>query len=361
MEIINQISNAERELVVKAKRSKQLNLVLGDTWCLLDPIWYRRWLDCTSNNMVSSAVPPGEIDNTRMVDNATGDLAKNLCEDMDYTLIPSSIYDSLVEIYGGGPRIVRQVVSYNKASTMGVIDIYPLKYNIFVANDTCSEEDLPASPAMTFYNSKYSDFDTIKKTVAAGLQMSEKDSYRLWARDPKYFDSRSDIHVSESKSAVSNDGVKYVQHIADSLPGSWVYLPEEVIYAVDYPKGVIDLLVEKCSSTTATYDSSDHDKKKLQGSMNDFRGGLLNLWMKKLKPGDELDACDDESNWFESIVVDDPKIAPGSVKIHFKGWSSKWDLEFKPQQFGFRLAPLYSKVGNWRELLKVINISDKIK
>lgn len=88
-----------------------------------------------------------------------------------------------------------------------------------------------------------------------------------------------------------------------------------------------------------------------------------------LQEGDYLDAEDNELKWYDSRVA---KVYPAgsmdaelpahlmdieedTLKIHFMGWSSRFDIIFK--RSSPKLAPLFSKVPVWRKF----RVGDKIE
>jgi hypothetical protein len=70
-------------------------------------------------------------------------------------------------------------------------------------------------------------------------------------------------------------------------------------------------------------------------------------WKRRLRVGDKIDAMDKTKNWFEAVVVE---VHPQSIKVHFKGWDSKWD-EVIPLE-SERIERLHSKTFPWRESLQ---------
>ena len=47
--------------------------------------------------------------NTSLLEGGTNKLKRNLLEDLDYYLVPSELYKTFEELYGGGPDVVRNV------------------------------------------------------------------------------------------------------------------------------------------------------------------------------------------------------------------------------------------------------------
>ncbi|KAE8986390.1 hypothetical protein PR003_g22839 [Phytophthora rubi] len=69
----------------------------------------------------------------------------------------------------------------------------------------------------------------------------------------------------------------------------------------------------------------------------------LEQWRADLKLGQMVDALDTDSKWYEATIVD---ITDGQAKVHYRGWSSKWDEWLA--RTSPRLLPLHSKVRDWR-------------
>ncbi|GMF46041.1 unnamed protein product [Phytophthora fragariaefolia] len=68
-----------------------------------------------------------------------------------------------------------------------------------------------------------------------------------------------------------------------------------------------------------------------------------NAWRFELQIGQLLDALDTDKHWYESRVVDMDAVY---VRVHYRGWTSKWDEWVR--RTSARLAPLHTKVPNWR-------------
>ncbi|CEG49503.1 ubiquitinspecific protease [Plasmopara halstedii] len=68
-----------------------------------------------------------------------------------------------------------------------------------------------------------------------------------------------------------------------------------------------------------------------------------NNWRFELHVGQLIDARDTDRKWYESRVV---ALKSQYVKVHYRGWTSKWDEWI--ERTSTRLAPLYTKIHNWR-------------
>jgi len=85
------------------------------------------------------------------------------------------------------------------------------------------------------------------------------------------------------------------------------------------------------------------------GELADWRRGRFysdieqNAWRFQLEVGQLIDALDTDKRWYESRIVDVDAVY---VKVHYRGWTSKWDEWLR--RTSTRLAPLHTKVPNWR-------------
>ncbi|KAG6617448.1 Ubiquitin-specific protease [Phytophthora cinnamomi] len=68
-----------------------------------------------------------------------------------------------------------------------------------------------------------------------------------------------------------------------------------------------------------------------------------NAWRFELYLDQLVDALDTDKRWYESRIVDMDAVY---VKVHYRGWTSKWDEWLR--RTSARLAPLHTKVPNWR-------------
>eukprot|EP01130_Rhizamoeba_saxonica_P005401 TRINITY_DN2157_c0_g1_i2.p1 TRINITY_DN2157_c0_g1~~TRINITY_DN2157_c0_g1_i2.p1 ORF type:complete len:666 (-),score=107.14 TRINITY_DN2157_c0_g1_i2:11-2008(-) len=92
--------NREKLGVTKIDR---IEVTKDDSWYILDTRWINQWRDFITNN----GDPPGEISNHRLF-LKNGNLKKNLKKNIHYRGVNKLVWKYLVEIYGGGPEIVRK-------------------------------------------------------------------------------------------------------------------------------------------------------------------------------------------------------------------------------------------------------------
>lgn len=77
----------------------------------------------------------------------------------------------------------------------------------------------------------------------------------------------------------------------------------------------------------------------------DWSPEALEQWRAELKTDQVVDALDTDSKWYEATIVG---ITDAKVKVHYRGWSSKWDEWLN--RSSPRLMPLHSRVRDWRKL-----------
>jgi len=92
----------------------------------------------------------------------------------------------------------------------------------------------------------------------------------------------------------------------------------------------------------------------------EVRGNVTGIWpradfelVNRISVGDFVDARDSTGKWYESFVRE---VTPDGVKVHFIGWSSRWDLTLpldhskgpNATKFLEPPQPLWTQTTNWR-------------
>jgi hypothetical protein len=74
-----------------------------------------------------------------------------------------------------------------------------------------------------------------------------------------------------------------------------------------------------------------------------------------LKQGETVDALDELGSWLEAKIrsIDHQS---GTVTIHFKGWSERYDRIVATRDLSTNVAPLHSRTVNWRGALELFEI-----
>lgn len=260
-----------------------------------------------------------------------------------------------------------QVTTMSTSSASKTIDVYPITYRVYF----CKSGVLPTgAPTLVQTHSKYTTIQDVEKAI-----MKEVDAYlltggvsssvpkRVWVRDSENAaTSEAEMlsYPSDAKPEVDKDGApkprNLTKHVTDRIGSFWIPLESVEIAAYDYPKGVIDIMIELRDTVSISEDSNEKvsDSKSAVSS----RDGLLNLWLKDLHAGDSVDASDSHGKWYEARIVS--IAADGSLKVHFKAWSAKFDENITFADIPKRIAPLYSMTPDWRSALKVRDYSSSI-
>ena len=71
-------------------------------------------------------------------------------------------------------------------------------------------------------------------------------------------------------------------------------------------------------------------------------------WRFELKTGDVVDAMDSDLRWFDAKIVN---CDADRVKVHYRGWSSKWDSWLKRLE-SKSLQKIFTHTEDWRRLQK---------
>ena len=100
----------------------------------------------------------------------------------------------------------------------------------------------------------------------------------------------------------------------------------------------------------------------------EVRENVTGLWpradfelVNRISVGDYVDARDSTGKWYESLVRE---VLPDGVKVHFIGWSTRWDLILPrdhsrgPDSTKFLEPPqpLWTQTNNWRTSLDIGSI-----
>ncbi|KAL3667771.1 hypothetical protein V7S43_007321 [Phytophthora oleae] len=169
---------------------------------------------------------------------------------------------------------------------------------------------------------------------------------------------------------VNREALSEEVQVCERLEGKWMPLrttePETHQFAGN--NGEISLFGDSNSATlklTSHLDLLDErqcnqllvETKFASGERTDWRRGRFysdiqeNAWRFELQIGQLVDALDTDRHWYESRIVD---IGPVYVKVHYRGWTSKWDEWVR--RTSKRLAPLHTEAPNWR----VFQVGDEI-
>ena len=305
-------------------------IAVGQTWYIVSFKWWQKWCDYSAYNEKAGATRagespsksgeasevlvsgleaerPGPMDNNDILGDSPEELLKGIQEQYDYVALPASAYEKLFAWYGGGPAIARSVIGRGRLE-QAFIEMYPLRFHVVKADregkEPCLTERDRVDPTSGLCQSfLFSRGQTPEEALAeiCTRMRSDKARSRLWSRPAN---SQQDWVLVGAEAS----------NLADLCGG----------------EGSLSLLLEIRLGETWPRDVVE------EGSPVDPH------WRLALKAGDLLDAQDkQEGKWYESNVV---SVRGDVVRVHFKGWSDKWDEDINRKTEAARLEPLHTKV-----------------
>lgn len=151
---------AEEYSAIAPNGFSSVELKVGTSVCLINHRWYEAWkeyaqesYDIQSKKSYTyfSHERPGELDNAKLLDSKTGQLKAGMYEHVDYDFVAKNVWKYLLERYGGGPEITRDVVcmSYGKQC----VEVYP-KEIWYITAESEEKKLLTISKSKTFKDLK---------------------------------------------------------------------------------------------------------------------------------------------------------------------------------------------------------------
>ncbi|KAI9143155.1 hypothetical protein BKA69DRAFT_155670 [Paraphysoderma sedebokerense] len=173
--ITNYIADTERKIIQSLTPQNQ-QTTSTDVF-LISAKWWRLWADYTNfegkrreSNDDDPYYPPGPIDNNDLIRNNTGNdlfdliqfplLKPNLAENSDFVFVTRDVWERLVNWYGGGPMIKRQLVFTTRDDNRNgdskgksyKLDLYPLIFDIGLLESRKVVGKCISSSSLSFQN-----------------------------------------------------------------------------------------------------------------------------------------------------------------------------------------------------------------
>lgn len=200
------------------KAALNKTLVSGDTWYLLDNKWFNQ---CTvylgfeeGGGKDPDPANPGPIDNKELFD-AEGELKEHMIEQIDYALIPTEVWESLVNEFGlvqGQEPIARIVREFGMFVKHPKVEIYFLELQL-------TQYGFPEN----LVKRKFSKNDTIGKILEEMkrvFELKEDQEVRVWNK----FSSNTYEKLSNLDNTVQEAGLfsgQIVQVEVKGEDGAW--------------------------------------------------------------------------------------------------------------------------------------------
>lgn len=152
----------------------------GQEWYVVEFKWYQVWkfyVNYDGDNQGGSRPEP--IDNTPLLEQPNTDkLRMGLREEYDYVVVPKVVWEKWQTWYGGGPKIMRQVITTG-VSLKYRVDLYPISLVWFKLSAGSSETRKPEGIVQFSRTAKMKE---VKRKIA-GLVMSPPHKVRIWRID----------------------------------------------------------------------------------------------------------------------------------------------------------------------------------
>lgn len=145
------------------KKGLKESLTVGSVWAPVAMRWFEAWkayVDFEDDWLVEErgarpadlmqSLHPGPIDNSPLQGAVGDELRRGLTEDVDYVLLPLTIFETtLVGAFGGGPNFSRKVQIKHGSSSMTrtlFLDLYPVRHMSHVKPLASTKANLALSP-----------------------------------------------------------------------------------------------------------------------------------------------------------------------------------------------------------------------
>ncbi|KAF1319722.1 Ubiquitin-specific protease, partial [Globisporangium splendens] len=275
-----------------------------------------------------------------------------LAEGRDYRLVSESVWNRLSHEFGYDWEIPREVIARGPTRKL-IVEVYPVMFQVFYwrsGMDTPEEALDKREKPIVVAASESSRIQEVKEQIRDA--MKEKAQHFFPQIAPKDLERRVQICYRESETApwtTLNDAITPAETPKQGFQSSSSYTNRNA-----QPKAscVSDLELEQRdyrSGKERFHHLLVEARYRNAGDPVDWRNGKFyseikaNEWRYELVLDQVIDGLDSDNKWYESRVI---ALNDRSVRIHYRGWTAKWD-EWLPRT-SERLAPLHTKVRNWR-------------
>ncbi|KAJ7312134.1 hypothetical protein JRQ81_006477 [Phrynocephalus forsythii] len=156
----------------------------GEFWYLINSRWFKQWKKYVGfdswdrYNVGEPKLFPGPIDNSGLFANSETQILKEyLIDEVDYVLVPTEVWNKLVNWYGcveGQKPIVRKVVECGVYVKYCKVEVYLFELKLCQNNDP--------NNLISCYFSKADTIDTIGKEMRKLFNIPDGKEIRLWRR-----------------------------------------------------------------------------------------------------------------------------------------------------------------------------------
>ncbi|KAJ8608288.1 hypothetical protein CTAYLR_010380 [Chrysophaeum taylorii] len=344
----------QRDTVMQKLRSSQFKA--GEEYAVISQKWWSAWRvyvdfeeEASPRNgpsletlSVSEAAGPGPITNEPLCD-ARGRLRKNLVENDDYALVPKSVWEALEEWYGGGPLLARRVL-LTPETQEPYVEVFLLQFEVRVVD----ADGFPEGGSTVVEVSRGDGVAAARRALL--LEMGASSSRRVWIKAAAEDEVDESGTLSETRfwrrSSRAAAGKRGGPRLAgDDEADSWFLLQEDRSERVGECKAVV--AAREALRWGAIVETAE---KNVDDGVSTWPfEARRERWRVSLSKGDVVDAKDSEGRWFDSVIVDVGENKQDRVKVHFKGWSTKWDA-WLDRYDETSIQKLFTHTDDWRRL-----------
>lgn len=212
----------EKRIASQLTQEAESNLKEGNLYYVVSNRWITSWhkyteqdvsnylfdnhsTDFQSSALSNTAERPGPIDNSDIVLKGIGteddelEISRTLQEGSDYVLVPQRVWERLIEWYGGGPALPRQLISQGDINKQFNVEVYPLCLKLLDSRDN--------SQSIIRLSKKASLRELYEKVCK--LRQVEPEKARIW----DYFNQRKHEILEDSNKTIEKSELQMDQDI----------------------------------------------------------------------------------------------------------------------------------------------------
>jgi hypothetical protein len=263
------------------------------------------------------------------------------------------------------------------------LEVYPAKVMIW----KCDANGLPVPSSLTVKRSETNSQKLVPFPFLLSKRLTLQDLHeglaerfktpgkfiRLWVRQMP----RSELNISDMSFYTNREREKHIRRltvdVTDVDDKNWRYLRRTGPRNPKLPKPNVSnpykllfdvmefALKDKFGCLCILVESVRRNEEQEAGGAPGGqlfwpRQNVLDKWRASLRKGDRVDAIDGDKKWFEAEVKD--VRSDGAVKVHYRGWATKWDVYIPQSALFLSIQPLYSVTQPWRRELRDAVLSE---
>ncbi|KAJ1444808.1 hypothetical protein M885DRAFT_551946 [Pelagophyceae sp. CCMP2097] len=321
----------------------------GGHWAVISQKWWSSWRESVGYHLTveglaleqrAAAADVGPINNEPLLtrQGSRWYLRIGLVEHDDYALVPAEVWELLLTWYGGGPTIERKVVGHSAGELR--VEVYRLRFDVRVAK---AEGRVDAGSETFVVRSRCDSAGDTRRAIVEAVALPPAET-RVWLKAAAEDDAEDDRQtgavgpLSEQRFWKTRPAARVAADDNEDDDG-WRLLADD-------DDAALGLVAVVAAASEARRWGAVVEARCADGSWP--RDARRTRWRAALRVGQVVDARDSEGRWFDAVVVDLDAVK--GAKVHFRGWSSKWDAWLGLHLDDAPLAQLFTHTDDWRRL-----------